>query len=98
MNDEQLSRTLQSVGQACFVKFFGEFSSNTLSREDIVEKLRAETDYTEGSCISRTGHARSIINAGRAEAALKIIVSSDSPRVSENTRKDALQWIQKINS
>lgn len=36
MNDEQLSRTLQSVGQACFVRFFGEFSSNTLSREDIV--------------------------------------------------------------
>ena len=98
MNDEQLSRTLQSVGQACFVRFFGEFSSNTLSREDIVEKLRAETDYTEGSCISRTGRARSIINAGRAEAALNIITSSDSPRVSEKTRKDALQWIQKIIS
>lgn len=63
-----------------------------------VEKLRAETDYTEGSCISRTGHARSIINAGRAEAALNIIISSDSPRVSEKTRKDALQWIQKIIS
>jgi hypothetical protein len=98
MNDEQLSRTLQSVGQACFVRFFGEFSSKTLSREDIVEKLRAETDYTEGSCISRTGHARSIINAGRAESALNIIISSDSTRVSEKTRKDAQQWIQKIYS
>lgn len=67
----------------------------------MVEKLRAETDYTEGSCIScisRTGHARSIINAGRAEAALNIIISSDSPRVSEKTRKNALQWIQKIIS
>lgn len=98
MNDAQLTRILQSVGQACFVRYFGEFSSNTLSREDIVKKLRAETGYTEGSCLSRTGHAQSIINAGRAEAALKIIVSSDSPRVSEKTRKDALQWIQKINS
>lgn len=97
MTEEQLSRTLQSVGQSCFVKFFGEFSSS-LSREDVVEKLKSATDYTEGSCKSRTGHARSIINAGLAKTALNIIISSDSPRVSKLTRDEARQWLQKLNS
>ena len=86
MNEEQLAGTLQSVGQSCFVRFFGEFSSRSMSREDVIEKLRAETNYTEGSCISRTGHAQSIINAGLAKSALNIVISSESPRVTENTR------------
>jgi hypothetical protein len=98
MNEEQLARTLQSVGQSCFVRFFGEFSSPSMSREDVIEKLRAETNYTEGSCISRTGHARSIINAGLAESALNIVISSDSPRVTEGTREEARRWLKTINS
>lgn len=98
MNEEQLSRTLQSVGQACFVKFFYEFSSGAISREEIVEKLRSETNYTEGSCISRTGHARAIIKAGLAKEALKIVASSESPRVSEETRKQAHNWLKKLST
>lgn len=54
MNDEQFVRTLKSVGQRCFVKFFDSFSSKVLSREDIIEKLKSETNYIEGSCVSRT--------------------------------------------
>ena len=96
MNEEQLSRTLQSVGQACFVEFFGEFSSSTISREEIIEKLKPETNYTEGSCISRTGHARAIIKAGLANEALKIVASSKSQRVSEETRKQAHNWLKKL--
>ncbi|MFT6636833.1 hypothetical protein [Alcanivorax sp.] len=94
MNEEQLAGTLQSVGQSCFVRFFGEFSSRSMSREDVIEKLRAETNYTEGSCISRTGHAQSIINAGLAKSALNIVISSESPRVTENTREEARQWLK----
>ena len=94
MTEEQLAGTLQSVGQSCFVRFFGEFSSRSMSREDVIEKLRAETNYTEGSCISRTGHAQSIINAGLAKSALNIVISSESPRVTENTREEARQWLK----
>ena len=81
LNDEQFTRTLQSVGQSCFVKFFDAFSSESLSREDIIEKLKSETDYTEGSCISRTGHAQSIIREGYAKKALQTVIASDSRRV-----------------
>lgn len=98
MNEEQLSRALKSVGQACFVRYFGEFSSSAMSREDVIEKLRTETDYTEASCISRTGHARSIIRAGLAKSALNIVISSDSARVSEETREKARQWLKALNS
>ena len=98
MNDEQLSRTLQSVGQTCFVRFFGDFSSSVISREEVIEKLKSETNYTEGSCISRTGHARAIINAGLAKEALKIVASSESKKVSEETRKQAHNWLKKLNT
>lgn len=98
MNEEKLSRALQSVGQACFVKYFGEFSSSAMSREDVIEKLRIETDYTEASCISRTGHARSIISAGLAKSALNIVISSESARVTEETREQARQWLKALNS
>jgi hypothetical protein len=98
VNDEQLSRKLQSVGQACFVKFFGDFSSSGISREEVIEKLRSETNYTERSCISRTGHALAIIKAGLAKSALKIVVSSESKKVSEETRKQAHVWLNKLNT
>ncbi len=89
MTEEQLARKLQSVGMACFVKYFECFSSETMPREDIIEKLKSENGYTEKSCVSRTGHARSIFQAGLATVALRKIISSDSPRVSESTRAKA---------
>ena len=89
MNDEQLARNLKSVGLACFVEYFECFASESMSREDVIEKLKSETNYTEKSCVSRTGHARSIIQAGLAKAALEKIISSDSPLVSESTRAKA---------
>ena len=48
MNDTKFSRTLKSVGQSCFVQFFEEFSYKTMTNEQVVEKLRQETNYTEG--------------------------------------------------
>ncbi|WP_411359833.1 hypothetical protein [Pseudidiomarina salilacus] len=98
MNDEKLARALQSVGQSCFVKFFDFFSSKSLSTESIIEKLKLETNYTENSCVSRTGHARRIIRAGKAGAALKIIISSNSKLISIETRQNALKCLRKIES
>jgi hypothetical protein len=96
LNDEKLARTLQSVGQACFVRFFGEFYSTNLSREDVINKLRAETDYTEDSCISRVGHARGIVNSGLSASALNLVISSNSKIVSLETRAIAREWLVRI--
>lgn len=98
MNYEQFARTLQSVGQSCFVKYFESFSSNTMSREDIIEKLKSETNYTDGSCVSRTGHAQSIISAGLAKKALETVISSPSPRVSNEIREKAQQLLVQLNT
>lgn len=95
MNDDQLARNLQSVGQSCFVKYFDLFSSETISREDIIDTLRIETEYTEKSCISRTSHAQSIIRAGLGNKALSIIIGSDSPKVSTETRAKASELMSK---
>ena len=85
MNEEQLARNLQSVGMQVFVKHFDVFASNR-SREDVIEVLRASTNYTEKSCVSRTGHARAILAAGLGNQALNMVVSSDSSRITEEIR------------
>ena len=86
LTDEQLARNLRSVGLACFVEYFECFASNQMSRAEIVDRLRSETGYTNKSCISRTGHAISIIQAGLAKVVLRKIIASNSQKVSESTR------------
>jgi len=98
LNQKQFTRNLQSVGQSCFVKFFETFSSSSLSREDIIEKLKSETNYTEKSCNSRTGHAQSIVNNGFAKKALEAVIASNSPKVSNETRMQAQQLLNKLNT
>jgi hypothetical protein len=85
MNEEQLARNLQSIGMQVFVKYFDVFSSNR-SREDVIEVLKSSTNYSEKSCVSRTGHARAILAAGLGHQALNIVVASDSPRISKEIR------------
>lgn len=95
MNDEQFTRALQSVGQSCFIKYYHVFSSSSLSREDVIERLKSETGYTENSCISRLGHARRIINAGFTSRALETIVNS--PRSSSETKTRAVGILTELN-
>lgn len=98
MNKEQLTRNLQSVGQTCFVKFFETFSSNLLSREDIIEKLKSETSYTEKSCASRTSHAQSIIKNGLAKKALETVMESNSTKISSETKLQAQKLLLKLKA
>ena len=73
MNDQQLKRRLQSVGKEVFVTYFCEFADPSIDAAVILKRDRC---YTEGSCKSRTNHARGIIKAGRAKDALTIISQS----------------------
>lgn len=98
MDESQFSRALQSVGLTCFVKYYGDFSSSTVSREDMAERLKREENYTDNSCISRTVHARRIIKAGLAKRAFKAIASSNSPRVTDEIKELAERWLQSNNT
>ena len=87
MNDEQLKRSLQSIGKGCFIKYFQEFSNPRLSKEDMIEILMTEEGYEESGSTTRVTQSRRIINEGRADDALKIIAGSS--RLDYQIRKKA---------
>ena len=76
MDDRQLQRNLQSVGMACFAKYFGEFANNALPNRAVAEILREREGYTPASCSGRVSTARRIIKAGRAADALLMIANA----------------------
>lgn len=96
MDEKKLARTLNSVGKECFVRFFGDFYSNRLSREELIEKLAIETEYTPGSCISRVGHAMRIVREGCSANALKIIIEANSKLISAETKASASRWLSVV--
>lgn len=77
MNNEQLERSINSIGKGCFVKYFEEFSNMSISKEDLIERLMKTEGYKESGSTTRVSQARRIINAGRAKDALLIIASSN---------------------
>ena len=86
MDDNQLERNLISVGKECFVTYFEQFDNCELSNQDIARRIQEDRGYTWKSCQSRTGHARSIIRAGRKRDALEKI--RDSERVRDQRIRD----------
>lgn len=72
MNDQQLMRTLQSVGMEVFETFYDQLADWSLSNPQAAALLKEKRNYTEGSCYSRVGHARRIIRAGRGPDALRL--------------------------
>lgn len=76
MNNEQLKRSLQSIGMACFVKYFPQFSDASMSNEDLIELLIRRERYMESGCKTRVTQSRRIIASGRAVDALLIVASS----------------------
>ena len=87
MNEEQLQRSLQSIGKECFVKYFEEFSDSSKSNEDLIELLMSNEGYTESGCKTRVSQSRRIIRSGRARDALRIIAGSG--RVPDRVSKRA---------
>ena len=76
MNDKQLLRSLQSIGKACFVRYFPQFSDKSMNNEDLIELLMRQENYVESGCITRVTQARRIIASERAVDALLIVASS----------------------
>ena len=78
MDEQRLTRNLQSVGMGCFVKYFRHFSDAATSgrRGDVLFQMLMSEGFTEKSCRSRISHACGIIRAGRAKDALLMIAGS----------------------
>lgn len=76
MNESQLKRTLYSIGMGCFMDYFDLFNSHRHSKEDLIEYLLEQNDFTEKSCRSRVSHALRIFRENKQIDALKIISSS----------------------
>ncbi len=98
MNDQQLDRNLRSVGREVFVAYFSEFCDRSRSNEDVATQIEEERGYTDKSCRSRTSHARSIIEAGRATDALAMVSCSTSPLVPSYIKKKASELVRERES
>ena len=80
MNDQQLIRTLNSVGKACFVRYYEHADAPSLD-----QRIRDGDGYE--TYRQRASGIRSIIRHGRGEDSLAIIAKSR--RVDAETRKKA---------
>lgn len=76
MTNKQLTRSLQSIGMACFVEYFPRFSDLNTSNEHLIQILMREKNYKESGCRTRVTQSRRIIANGRAKDALLIVASS----------------------
>ena len=78
MNEQQLVRTLNSVGMRCFITWFRQFCDPSLSNEDVAAQIEEAEGYSPKTCRTRTSGARSIIRAGRGRDALEKITRSNA--------------------
>ncbi len=90
-DDRELNRLVQSIGMACFVKYYKDFADFSRSDSIVVQKIREAEGYTECACATRVLKSRQIIRSGRARDALKRIAqSSRVPAQVANTASQLL--------
>ena len=83
MNDQQLIRTLNSVGKACFVRYYERAGDPSLAQQ-----IRDADGYSPVACQTRASGIRSIVILhGRGKDALAIIAKARN--VDAETRKRA---------
>jgi hypothetical protein len=92
MSDSQFKRFTQSVGVACFVKYYRDLADFSLLDAPLIQKIREAEGYTNGACQTRVVKAREIIRAGRGRDVLKL--AARSPRVSLATAAAARRLLE----
>ena len=82
-----LNRLLASIGKSTFIRYFDQFQDETISNQEMVERLPAS--YTLKSRWSRTTKARRIFRERLEDEALDIIINSDhvDPETWERARQ-----------
>lgn len=86
MTDAQIRSHLNAAGKACFVRYLEQCEDSTLSNTEIANRISADSNYPLGSGQSRVSKIRSILQAGKRNRALEIIIESN---VRERTKRQA---------
>ena len=92
MTDKQLQDALQSMGMACFVKYYRQFCDLSLTTDDIAQ-LMIDNRETWTTKLDRAYTGRRIIQSGRIEDALTRIIGSNA---SAQTRHQAEQYLNEL--
>jgi len=97
MNDMQLQKQLKSVGRACFVRYFQQFSDNyrnILSNENLINLLMRQEGYTEAGSKIRVNFAQRIFSSNRAVDALQDVAKS--ARISKELAAEAARLAETL--
>ena len=98
MNDDQLERSLRSIGKGCFVAYFRQFADQALPNSHIVELMMRQEGYTENGSRTRVSQARRIIRSGRAEDALRNVIQSERIPNYARIAAEARELLSKISN
>jgi hypothetical protein len=87
MNDQQLKRSIQTIGMGCFVKYYESFRDPMLTNEDLIDQFMSNEVWNENGSKMRVTSIRRIFASGRELDALSII--SLAHRVEHNVTVEA---------
>ena len=94
MDENQLNRSLQSIGMKCFIDYYDKFCDDKISNIDLIELLMKNEGYKESGCKTRVSQSRRIIKAGMSVVVLKKIVKSS--RLEDSTLKKAQELLDSL--
>lgn len=96
MDQKQLERHLASVGKTCFVNYFEYFNNPRYSHQELVDILSSSEGHTKSACSTRVSKSRKIINEGKTEEALNLII--ESSRLDSATILNAKRILKNLNN
>ncbi|WP_295802831.1 hypothetical protein [uncultured Microbulbifer sp.] len=76
MNEEQIKRSLQSIGVTCFVKYFEAFSDLRKVDLDLIDAFMKIEGWEESGAKTRVSQSRRIFREGCEMLALKLAAQS----------------------
>lgn len=76
MDQQQLDRSLRSIGKECFVNYFEYFKNQKYSNNDLVALLMRKEVYTESGSKTRVTQSRRIISENKVKEALSMVIES----------------------
>ena len=90
MDDEQLNRSLQSIGMACFVKYFRRFNDTGLSNAQLVDLLIRD-GFLGSNLVDALCQLVKVVDYLGGRPVLGDFL--DLGRQSRDARLDALEWL-----
>jgi hypothetical protein len=90
-----IEKLLKSIGMTCFVKYYEIFAGD-LTNKEVIEILKISENYEVTGCRTRVSCARRIIRGNQSIAALQLVVNSNHPAISLETKNKAALLIEAI--